>query len=135
MKKLLIVCLSLTIAACAAAGVNVLQSKSYKFVKFNEWVVAPMHTSTERMPTIKFDANMRITGVICNAFNGQTSLVDGILKGQMASTMMFCPDPEINRAESAFYAALNQGATVKESGKTLTITHGTNTFIFERITD
>ena len=132
MKKLLFVFFSLVLVACATTGAK-MESKSYRFVKYNDWVVMPVYASAERMPVLRFDADMRITGVICNVFNGPADLTDGLLKAQLASTMMFCPDAELNQAESAFYAALNQGATVKTSGNTLTITHGDNTFILERI--
>ena len=78
--------------------------------------------NSERTPEIEFGKDMRITGQVCNRFNGNGQLKDGVLTvPQMATTMMACADTDLNKMERDFAAILRSGAKISFDGKTLTL--------------
>ena len=81
--------------------------------------------SSERTPEIVFGEGMRISGQVCNRFNGNGSLEKGVLTvPTMASTMMLCADQKLNQLEKDFAAMLRDGADLRLAERTLTISRG-----------
>ena len=75
-----------------------------------------------RAPTLDFNEGLRVSGAVCNRFNGQAELEDGVLTVKhMASTRMFCPEQELNTLESDFSLMLMHGASIFLAGNTLTL--------------
>ena len=90
-------------------------------------------SNRERTPEIAFDANMRVTGQVCNRFMGQGTLKDGILTvPEMASTMMLCVDKQLNAMESEFAGLLRRGAQISLEGDTLTLHNGNTRYVYSR---
>ena len=84
-----------------------------------------------RKPNLEFNEGFRISGGICNRFTAQAELKDSVLFArQMASTKMFCPDPELNTLESTFATMLMEGATITLDGNTLTLRQSGHTLVY-----
>ncbi|WP_099350007.1 META domain-containing protein [Erwinia amylovora] len=74
-------------------------------------------------PGISFDAGLKVSGVMCNRFFGQGKLESGQLKvPQLASTRMMCSDPLLNQWEQTLSTVLINGAAVKVTAQSLTLT-------------
>jgi heat shock protein HslJ len=70
--------------------------------------------------TLTFGAGRLGANAGCNTMSGAYQLADGKLSvGQMASTMMACPDPLM--AQDTWLAAFLDGAAVTQGGDTLTL--------------
>lgn len=139
MKKLFFIFAALFIVVSCngskekAATPSDLKGKRFMLVSFND---KPIDSSsidnTERKPFLAFDKDMGIFGVICNNFNGSSTVENGVITAQAASTMMLCGDDVINEAENYFYNALYKGAKININADKLMI-HGDNsTFVFKQ---
>ncbi len=131
------------LAACAAtdksqnpsSGTGVrytdLQHHSYVLQTFNGNPVTGINKT--KQPRIDFNENMNISGVVCNNFTGQATLTNSTLKARAASTMMLCPDNNLNATEQALFKAFDNGAKINLSndGKNLTLKEGSNTFVYQ----
>ena len=108
-----------------------LQHHSYVLQTFNGNPLTGNNKT--RQPRIDFNENMNISGVVCNNFTGQATLTNSTLKARAASTMMMCPDNNLNTAEQALFKALENGAKISlnNEGKSLTLKEGNNTFIYQ----
>ncbi|MCT2387364.1 META domain-containing protein [Erwinia pyrifoliae] len=74
-------------------------------------------------PGIGFNAGLKVSGVMCNRFFGQGKLEKGQLKvPQLASTRMMCNDPLLNQWEQTLSTVLMNGAAVKVTAQSLTLT-------------
>lgn len=79
-------------------------------------------TGTERTPSIEFNEGFRVSGATCNRFMGQAELKDGVLiVKEMASTMMLCADPDLNKLEQDFSVMLEAGADITFQENILTL--------------
>lgn len=117
MKKILLILLALPLlAACGAAqtgpkadapGEADLVGKNFVLTSVN----GEPYTG-ERVPTLRFNENMRVSGQVCNLFNGPGQLKNGVLTvPQMASTMMMCVG-SLNKLERDFSTLLRDGAAL-----------------------
>lgn len=87
--------------------------------------------ATEREIAVDIDADFRLTGQICNAFNGQAEFRDGILRAEhIASTRMLCPDRELSELEAVLLGALRDGVAAMRIGETLELRRGAWTWRF-----
>jgi heat shock protein HslJ len=76
----------------------------------------------ERMPEIEFGEGMQVSGQVCNRFFGPGTYEKGVLTvSNMAMTMMFCLDSELNQLESDFVVMLREGVRVGLEKDTLTL--------------
>ena len=129
MRKLLMILFALSLLAACNSGTASSDSKSmpsevdllnHRYVLSS--VDGKEFARNERTPEIEFGKDMRITGQVCNRFNGNGQLKDGVLTvPMMATTMMACPDPAINKMEKDFAVMLKSGAKISLNGKTLTL--------------
>ena len=88
--------------------------------------------SGERVPTLAFGADMRVSGQVCNRFNGSGELVDGLLKvGPMAATRMACPPGPLGQLEQDIFALLGAPVVVSLDGSVLTLNQGDTTLVYE----
>ena len=83
------------------------------------------------IPSLTFNDNMSISGSMCNRFMGQGTLENNILKAQMASTMMICPENELNQYEHLLYKMLAEGVELEYSGNILTLRQNDHVFMYK----
>ncbi len=82
---------------------------------------------------IVFDGNQISGHSGCNSFNGEATIDGNLLSfGDLASTLMLCPDDEVNQREAEFLAALNNAAsyTIKRQALTLLDANDETTALF-----
>ena len=83
-------------------------------------------------PGISFGENLKVSGVMCNRFFGQGKLEQGrLFVPQLASTRMMCSDAQLNQWEQTLSAVLVQGAEVKLTEQTLTLTGSGHTLVYQ----
>ncbi|MFK8257599.1 META domain-containing protein [Erwinia sp. AnSW2-5] len=74
-------------------------------------------------PGIGFNESLSVSGVMCNRFFGQGQLEQGrLIVPMLASTRMQCNDPLLNKWEQTLSVVLKEGAEVKLTEHTLTLT-------------
>ena len=83
------------------------------------------------MLNLSFNENQQVSGSLCNNFRGAATMSGNIMKANMTSTLMACPDANLNAAEQALYQAFSQGAHLTLNGQALTIRHNNNTFVYQ----
>ena len=89
-------------------------------------------STKERVPSIEFNEGMHISGAACNRFTGQGRLVGNMLTvEQLASTKMFCVDPDLNELESLLVRMLSQGAELRLDGQNLVIRQGGHELLYK----
>lgn len=137
MKKLALILSLFVFAACAQTGGQAdmttyadLQGKAFVLDTFNGRQIKG--DVPARQPRIEFGGDMNVYGQMCNNYSGRAALENGQIKMMAASTMMLCASDELNKAESAFYSILGEGADISLDGKKLTIKKGSNKFIFNQ---
>lgn len=118
---------SLTLGGCAKDKENSMISakdlKHYSYVL--ESVDGQKFSSEFATPSLSFDDELMIFGRVCNNFRGQAQLKDNILKvEQMASTMMICPEQQLNDLERDFSQMLQAGAEISQQEGKLTLRQG-----------
>ncbi len=107
---------------------NDLQHHNFVLQSFNGKSITPQGS---KMLNLAFNENQQVSGTLCNNFRGVATMSGNLMKANMASTMMACPDANLNAAEQALYKAFSQGARLTLNGQTLTIRQGSNTFIYQ----
>lgn len=125
MKKIFIMILALSVlAACgtdragpkASLGEADLTGKNFVLTSVNG---EPF--SGERVPALHFGENMRVSGRVCNLFNGTGQLKNNVLTvPRMASTMMLCTD-KLNTLERDFFVLMRDGAALSLEDGVLTL--------------
>ena len=130
MKNIFAICTMLSLLlSCAvqSGGVSAkdIAAKTYVLQSVNGVEFA----GKERTPEIQFNETLWVTGQVCNRFMGQGTLQGDVLTvPEMASTMMFCADPQLNDMEREFASLLRQGAKVSLRGNALSLSNGTTTY-------
>ena len=105
-----------------------LQHHNFVLQSFNGKQITPQGN---KMLNLAFNENQQISGSLCNNFHGAASMAGNVMKGNMVSTLMACPDANLNAAEQALYQAFSKGAHLTLKGQTLTIRQGSNTFVYQ----
>lgn len=89
---------------------------------------APVHADEGgRAPTMRLDpSDQRVGGTTgCNGYSGPFTLKgDSLTFGALVSTRRACVDPEMNRQEAAFLAALTATRAWRVDGDTLELRDG-----------
>ncbi len=138
MKKLLSASLAvLFLSACMAyngqhsstLSYSDLQHHNFVLRTFNGQQITPQNPN--KQPNLEFNENQQVSGTVCNSFRGAATMSGNIIKANMASTRMMCPDANLNAAEQALHKAFSEGARLSLSGQTLSIRHGGNVFIYQ----
>ncbi|MDL2207734.1 META domain-containing protein [Desulfovibrio sp. OttesenSCG-928-M16] len=94
------------------------------------------YSQKERVPSLAFNQDFRISGGICNRYTGQAALEDGkLFVRNMASTKMLCVDEDLNKLESAFAHMLEQGADLSFDGAALTLSGKDLEMVFDEATE
>ena len=89
-------------------------------------------STKEKVLDIEFNEGLRVSGAVCNRFNGQGELENGVLTvRQMASTKMFCTDSDLNALEKQVASMLEQGAAVSFDGTIFTLRQGGHELVYE----
>jgi len=129
----MILCLAM-LAACAPGGAA-LAGTSWKLVSYGpvsgqKPAVAGVETS------LAFGTDGKVSGKLgCNSMGGDYSARDAqVTFGAIASTMMACPDPQMEQ-EGAAFGVLQNTADFKVDGGKLTITSadGKNALVFAAV--
>lgn len=140
MKKYLLVLfiLSLALSACAS-GSNTPANTTPSLV--GTWKLTAYGPADSPTPavadvdaTIKFDADGKLGGSGgCNSLGGDYTVEgDQITFGPIISTMMACADP-IMAQEGTVTQVMNESASYKIEGNTLTISKDGNVLVFELV--
>ena len=88
-------------------------------------------SARERVPSIEFNEGLRISGAVCNRFAGQGRLAGNVLfVEQLASTKMFCMDPDLNELEDLLARMLSGGAELRFDGRNLVIRQGEHELLY-----
>ncbi|MDL2307168.1 META domain-containing protein [Desulfovibrio sp. OttesenSCG-928-C06] len=133
MKNKLLLCALLVFAALAAlngcAGGKVENALMQKDLLHHNYVLETVDgepfTSSFKTPNLSFNEGFRVGGAVCNNFFGQAELKDGVLKVEhMASTLMMCPDQQLNSLEATFGEMLRNGAQIRLEGDRLFLNQG-----------
>lgn len=132
-KYLSILALLLILAACAQAG----PGPSPESLAGQNFVLQSVdgkpYTLKENTPSIAFDAEMRVSGSICNQFFGR-----GRLEGSkftvsgLAATRKLCFEQELNKYEQLISAMLMAGVELEYSADTLTMRQGGHSLVYKR---
>lgn len=89
-------------------------------------------SAKERVPSIEFNEGLHVSGAVCNRFTGQGRLADNMLVvEQLASTKMFCVDPDLNELEQLLMRMLSGGAELCFNGRNLVIRQGGHEFLYK----
>ncbi len=102
---------------------------NFVLTAFNETPIVAKNMT----PRLEFNEGFRLSGVMCNRFNGQAELLEGnILKAdKLAMTRMLCADSTLNELDNVLSRLLSQGAKMTLEGKTLTLSDSQDTLVFE----
>lgn len=74
----------------------------------------------DREVFLEFGADLRLSGRVCNVFNGPAALKNGVLTADaLASTRMLCPDPVLAGLENELLRALRMGVSAMRVGEAL----------------
>lgn len=88
--------------------------------------------NSQRQPSIDFGEKMHISGAMCNRFNGQGQLNDGVLTARLASTRMMCVEPQLNELDNLLGQMLAAGAHVSVTNDRLTLKNAQHTLVYKR---
>lgn len=134
-KSLFVLAASITLSACSmnqntAIKQNDLQHHRFELLSVDGQTVP---AAQGRIPEIEFGANMHVSGKMCNNFMGQGELHNNVLtvKG-LASTMMMCPDENLNKWDHVISDVLNNGAALSLQDRKLTLTQGKHQLIYRQ---
>jgi heat shock protein HslJ len=127
---LVLVALSILLAACAAANQPDLADTKWALVTLNGTPMDPR----ARAITIEFDANGQVSGSAgCNSYGGIYMVSNGsITLSQLVSTLMACQDETVMANESAYLQVLNGIASYQVHGNALTLSGGDQSLVFNR---
>ncbi|MCL1916318.1 MAG: META domain-containing protein [Desulfovibrionaceae bacterium] len=138
MKKYIVVfcaaLLALTVACWKNPGVDYVITQEdllhHRFVLVSS--DGKNFSAKERIPAIEFNEGLRVSGVVCNRFTGQGRLAGNLLTvEQLASTKMFCADPDLNELESLLTRMLSEGAELCLEGADLAIRQGGHELLYK----
>lgn len=83
-------------------------------------------------PTLEFGDDFRVSGRICNNFNGPGELQNDVLSVRaVASTRMLCPDSNLTQLETRFFQMLESGVTLSMDGDRLHLRQGESSLVFK----
>ena len=89
-------------------------------------------SAKERVPSIEFNEGLHVSGAVCNRFAGQGRLVGNVLfVEQLASTKMFCMDPDLNELEDLLVRMLSAGAELRLDGQSLVVRQGGHELLYK----
>ncbi|MBE1237949.1 META domain-containing protein [Phaeovibrio sulfidiphilus] len=86
-----------------------------------------------RQPSLEFDADLRMTGQVCNRFMGVPRFEDGVLKAEVAATRMLCIDRGLDDLENTFFFSLADGMPYTFDGQTLVLKGKSGDFVFHAV--
>ena len=120
------------LASVSCAGGNKMKESDLMHRRFVlESVNGAPYKSTFRTPEIEFGENFNVYGQVCNRYRGQGKLAGNVLTvGQMATTMMMCPDEELNKLERDFGQMMQNGAKAELTGNTLILSGSGLTLVY-----
>lgn len=120
--------------ACASTGNGGVKITESSLLHHNfrlESVNGKPYNLQEPAPTIAFNEGMLVSGQICNRFNGQGKLAQGMLTVvNMASTRKLCYEPELNQYETMISQMLMSGVALDYDGQTLVMRQGGNELVY-----
>jgi putative lipoprotein len=129
----MILCLAM-LAACAPGGAA-LAGTSWKLVSYGP--VSGQKTAVAGVETsLVFRTDGKVSGKLgCNSMGGDYSARDAqITFGEIVSTMMACPDPQMEQEGAAFDVLKNTAGFKLEGGRlTITSTDGKNALVFAAV--
>jgi len=132
-KTLFVLAAAITLSACSmnqnpAVKQTDLQHHRFELVSVDGQRVP---AAQGRIPELEFGSNLHVSGKMCNNFMGQGQLHNNVLtvKG-LASTMMLCPDENLNKWDHVISDVLNNGAAVSLQEQKLTLTQGGHTLVY-----
>ncbi len=135
MKKYLLVLflLSLALSACASGSNSPSIVGTWKLTAYGP-AAAPTPAVADVDATLKFDADGKVGGSGgCNSLGGDYKVEgDQITFGPIISTMMACAEPIMSQ-EGTVTKVMNESASYKIEGNTLTITKDDNVLVFESV--
>lgn len=135
MKKYLLVLflLSLALTACASGSNSPSIVGTWKLTAYGP-ADSPTPAVADVDANLKFDADGKVGGSGgCNSLGGDYTLEgDQITFGPIISTLMACTDP-IMAQEGTVTQVMNESASYKIEGNTLTITKDGNVLVFESV--
>lgn len=88
--------------------------------------------ASEREVFITFNRDMTVAGSVCNRFHGPFGVDGFILKAEVASTRMLCPQENLSALENAFFQALRSGAAMVAAGDRLELRRDDRVWEFRR---
>lgn len=137
LKNLAVLAASLLLAsllgACAKQGAQSMLSESD--LKHHNYVLESVDgrpfSSEFNTPNLSFNQDFSISGKVCNNFRGPAQLSDNVLTVEhMASTLMLCPDQQLNELENDFAQMLRAGARISLEGNRLTLSQGDRVLVY-----
>ena len=135
MKKYLLVLfiLSLALSACASGSNSPSIVGTWKLTAYGP-ASSPTPAVADAHASIKFDADGKLGGSGgCNSLGGDYKVKgDQITFGPIISTMMACEDSRMAQ-EGTVTQVMNESASYKIDGNTLTITKDDNVLVFDLV--
>lgn len=130
-KSLFVLAAAITISACSSqTGVKQTDLQHHRFELLSvDGQTVP--AAQGRIPEIEFGSNLHVSGQMCNRFMGQGKLENNVLtvKG-LASTMMLCPDENLNKWDHVISDVLNNGAAVSLNENKMVLKQGKHTLVY-----
>ncbi|RKS86895.1 heat shock protein HslJ [Orbus hercynius] len=135
MKKLItlaaVVGVTSLLAACSSHSKNETIDGSYILVSANE---QPLPQSIP--PVINLSVNddltqVKVSGKMCNVFNGDTNYQNGVLQGNFMMTRAMCSEPVLNALDTQISQMFAQGVKVEKVDGKLVFTSGNNTLVYQ----